>query len=222
MLGISLFAFCNETPPQQASRQLDFGFVLNKSFFWIALGSSWVCTSHTLKSYFINQVYWINLNQDWLLLMLQYWAVLRREGRNRVFRNKCILFPFSCCLGSKTSLPHFLQVSRKVFSGQMLLLMATSWHYWCIAVGRRCDKNVGRQHMEELGWLLVLTSQPPPALRLVGYTDLQLSQRRLKPAACLPQEKRWQVLFSLATTLPQRNLLWLQMPHRVLVTTDVT
>lgn len=207
MLVFSLFDFCDETPTQQAqaSRQLDFVFVLNWIFFRSHWSSSRICTSHTLKSYLINQVFWINLNQDWLLLMLIHLFGLcsERKEEAEISERSAFCFFFIVIWDTKLSLSHFLQAYRRGVSGQMLLIMATSWHYWYIPAGRWCNKNMGRQHSGSWGGCLVLTSQPSPALRLVDYTELQLSQRRLKPAGCLPKEQRWQVLFFWSPPCPR-------------------
>lgn len=118
-----------------------------------------------------------------------------RKDEAEISERSAFCFFFIVIWDTKLSLSHFLQVYRRGVSGQMLLIMATSWHYWYIPAGRWCNKNMGRQHSGSWGGCLVLTSQPSPALRLVDYTELQLSQRRLKPAGCLPKEQRWQVLF---------------------------
>lgn len=61
------------------------------------------------------------------------------KGRSKVFRNfeknpsiLCLIFP--AVWDTNTSISHCLHVYRGEVSGQMLLILAASWHYWYIPV----------------------------------------------------------------------------------------
>lgn len=83
----------------------------------------------------------------------------------RVFGKKCILFLiFAVVWDTKIHTAHYLQVYLGEVSGETLLMLAASWHYWYTPVNGGCDENSGGQRSGCWGILLRGCLAASPAL----------------------------------------------------------